>query len=78
MLVVAGFDGAGSVNTAQGYVPIPFNFETALAFDFLVYDGETEAWSLLSRGQDVTQFMFAEPLTDAQLKNLRQAMVGPD
>ncbi len=78
VLVVAGFDGAGSVNTAQGYVPIPFNFETALAFDFLVYNGESEGWSFLSRGQDVTQFMFAEPLTDVQLKKLRQAMVGPD
>jgi hypothetical protein len=78
VLVVAGFDGAGNVTTAQGYVPIPFNFETALAFDFLVYSPETETWSFLSRGQDVTQFMFAEPLTDVQLKNLRQAMVGPN
>ncbi|MGD8698699.1 MAG: hypothetical protein PVJ43_05375 [Gemmatimonadales bacterium] len=78
VLVVAGFDGAGSVKTAQGYVPIPFNFETALAFDFLVYDAETEAWSLLSRGQDVTQFMFAQPLSDEQLKKLRQAAVAPE
>ena len=78
LLVVAGSDGAGSVNTAQGYVPIPFNYETALTFDFLVYDAETEAWSFLSRGQDVTQFMFAQPLSDEQLQKLRQAAVEPE
>ena len=42
LLVVAGFDGSGGVNTAEGFVPVPFNYETALAFDFLVYDPESD------------------------------------
>lgn len=74
VLVMAEFDGVGDVRTAQGFVPVPFNYETALLFDFLVYDADTERWSLLARGQDATQFMFAEPLSDEQLKKLRQTM----
>jgi len=77
-LVVAEFDGAADVNTTQGFIPVPFNYETALVFDFLVYSEETGAWSFLSRGQDVTQFIFAEPLSDVQLQKLRQAVVAPD
>jgi hypothetical protein len=77
MLVVAGFDGAGDVNTAQGLIPVPFNFQTALVFDFLAYDPDTENWSLLARGQDATQFMYAEPLSDEQLTKLKQSRAGP-
>ncbi|UCC75053.1 MAG: hypothetical protein JSV86_11050 [Gemmatimonadota bacterium] len=72
VLVAAGFDGAGDVNTAEGLIPVPFNYETALVFDFLVYDADSETWSLLARGQDATQFMFAEPLSDEQLRQLKQ------
>ncbi|UCC84591.1 MAG: hypothetical protein JSW46_06600 [Gemmatimonadota bacterium] len=74
LLVVAEFDGEGSVNTAEGFIPVPFNYETALVFDFLVYDTDTETWSLLARGQDMTQFMFAEPLSGEQLEKLKQSM----
>jgi hypothetical protein len=74
VLVVAGFDDAGGVTTAEGFVPVPFNYETALLFDFLVYDADTETWSLLARGQDTTQFMFAEPLSDEQLERLKESM----
>ncbi|MGD2217130.1 MAG: hypothetical protein PVJ64_10245 [Gemmatimonadales bacterium] len=73
-LVVAEFDDAGGVITAEGFVPVPFNYETALLFDFLVYNADTETWSLLARGQDATQLMFAEPLSDEQLQRLRQTM----
>ncbi|UCG88708.1 MAG: hypothetical protein JSW71_09295 [Gemmatimonadota bacterium] len=72
VLVVAEFDGAGGVRTAEGRIPVPFNYETSLVFDFLVYDAETAAWKVLARGQDVTQFLFAEPLSDEQLKKLRR------
>ena len=71
VLVAAGFDDTDNVNTAQGYIPVPFNYETALVFDFLVYDPETETWSLLAGGPDATQFMFAEPLSDEQLTKLQ-------
>jgi hypothetical protein len=74
LLVVAGYDDVGSVNTVEGFVPVPFNYETALIFDFLVYDAGTESWSLLSRGQDATQLLFAEPLSDEQLGKLEQSM----
>ncbi len=74
VLVVAEFDGVGDVMTAEGYVPVPFNYETALLFDFLVYDADTDTWSSLGRGQDATQFMFAEPLSDEQLEKLKQSM----
>lgn len=72
MMIVAGFDGTADVTTAQGFIPVPFNFEKALLLDFLVYDAGSETWSLLARGQDATQFMFAEPLSDEQLRKLRQ------
>lgn len=71
VLVVAGFDGVGDAITAQGFIPVPFNFETALVVDFLEYDAETESWSLLARGQDATQFLFAEPLSAEQLQKLK-------
>jgi hypothetical protein len=70
VLVVAESDGAGGVLTAEGRIPVPIGFETALAFDFLVYDADTERWQFLARGQDVTQFLFAEPLSDEQLEKL--------
>ncbi len=78
VLVVAGFDDAGDVNTAQGYIPVPFNYQTALVFDFLAYEAESETWSFLAHGQDVTQFMFAEPLSDEQLSKLRVVTVSSD
>jgi hypothetical protein len=74
VLVVAEFDDVGDVNTAEGFIPVPFNYETALVFDFLVYDADTETWSLLARGQDATQLMFAEPLSDEQLQKLKRSM----
>ncbi len=74
LLVVAEFDAEGDVNTAAGLIPVPFNYETALVFDFVVYDAETETWSLLARGQDTTQLMFAEPLSGEQLEKLKQSM----
>jgi len=40
-------------------------------------EAEAETWSLLGRGQDATQFMFAEPLSDEQLKKLKQPQAGP-
>jgi hypothetical protein len=72
VLVAAAFDGAGGVTTARGRIPVPFNFEQALVFDFLVYEPTTNAWSLHARGQEVTQLLFAEPLTAGQLRKLRQ------
>ena len=68
----------GDVNTAQGYIPVPFNYETALVFDFLSYEADSETWSFLARGQDVTQFMFAEPLSDEQLSRMRAVNVGSE
>ena len=70
VLLVAEFDGANGVRTAEGRIPVPVNFETALAFDYLVYDPDTESWTFLARGQDVTQFLFAEPLSDEQMEKL--------
>jgi hypothetical protein len=72
VLVVAEFDGVAGVRIAEGRIPVPFNYETALVFDYLTYDSETESWEFLARGQDVTQFLFAEPLSDEQLEKLRQ------
>jgi len=70
VLLVAEFDGAMGVRTAEGRIPVPADFETALAFDYLVYDSATESWRFLGRGQDLTQFLFAEPLSDEQMRKL--------
>jgi len=72
VLVVAESDGVGGVRTAEGRIPVPFNFKNALVFDFLTYEPDTGTWKFHARGQDVTQFLFAEPLSDEQLKKLRE------
>ena len=73
VLVVAEFDGVGGVRTAQGRIPVPFNYEKALVFDYLGYDPQTGGWEFLAHGQNVTQFLFAEPLTGEQLGRLSRS-----
>jgi hypothetical protein len=64
--------GRGEDPPFTGSTPVPIDLETALAFDFLVCDADTERWEFLARGQDVTQFLFAEPLSDEQMEKLRR------
>lgn len=67
------FDTKGVGTTGkQGYVPIPFNYMTALRFDFLHFDDATGKWEFVEEGPDGFQILFAEPLTDAQLTRIVQ------
>ena len=60
----------GTLIGPTGVIPIPPDWETALIFDYLDYDVETDTWSFLKTGTDLPQMMYAEPLTEEQMGKL--------
>ena len=66
---VATWNGSG-FTYAQGVIPVPPDFQTALNFDFADYDPNTGTWSFLKSGADVIQLLFGEPLTQDQIDKL--------
>jgi hypothetical protein len=62
-----------------GVIPIPPDWEQALLFDFLDYTGDATTpipdtdptlWQYTQTGADLTQMLFAEPLTASQMTDL--------
>lgn len=49
---------------------MPFNYPSALKFDFLHFDDATGRWAFVEEGPDGFQIPYGEPLTDAQLTQL--------
>jgi hypothetical protein len=76
VLVITQFDGEDNVIPLSGVIPVPFNYQTALFFDFLDRDMASGTWSFLERGPDVWQMLFAEPLTADQMEALRTPIGG--
>ena len=88
---LAEYDTSGKVNITKwnektrkldvttGVIPVPPDWEKALAFDFadfvgeLTEPGQKDKWVFLKHGADLTQMMkaYAEPLTQEQLSKLR-------
>lgn len=66
---VATWNGS-SFTYAQGVVPVPPDYETALNFDFADYDPNTQTWSFLKSGADAIQLLFGEPMTQEQMDKL--------
>lgn len=66
---VATWNGSG-FTYAQGVIPVPPDFETALKFDFADYDPDTGTWSFLKSGLDGIHLLFGEPLTQEQMDAL--------
>ena len=66
------------VNT-QGVIPVPPDWQQALEFDFVDYTGDVNdptkpfdptKWEFLKSGADLSQMLFAEPLTAEQMQKL--------
>lgn len=75
-ITLSKWDGSKLVFT-KGVVPIPPDWKTALQLDFVNYTGdptkpETDPtkWVFLKTGADLMQMLYAEPLTEEQLKKL--------
>ena len=67
------------LKTITGVVPVPPDWQTAFAFDHMTYTGDPanpvtdpNAWTFARSGTDMRQMMFAEPLTDEQIRKLKQ------
>lgn len=69
----------GQLDVTTGVIPVPPDWEKALAFDFADFAGDPaqagqkDQWVFLKHGADLTQMMkaYAEPLTQEQLDKLR-------
>jgi hypothetical protein len=69
----------GKLDVTTGVIPVPPDWDKALAFDFADFVGELtepdqkDKWVFLKHGADLTQMMkaYAEPLTQEQLSKLR-------
>ncbi len=75
-VTISKWDGSKLVFT-KGVIPIPPDWKTALQLDFVNYTGdptkpETDPtkWVFLKSGADLMQILYAEPLTEEQLKKL--------
>jgi hypothetical protein len=62
--------GDAGLTSLTGVIPIPFNYQTALKFDFFHWDGTN--WWFVETGPDGFQMLpqYFQPLTDAQLTDL--------
>jgi len=62
--------GDAGFTTLTGVIPVPFNYQTALKFDFFHWDGTN--WSFVKTGPDGWQMIpqYFTPLTDAQLQKI--------
>jgi predicted CXXCH cytochrome family protein len=62
--------GDAGYTALTGVIPIPFNYQSALKFDFFHWDGTN--WSFVEAGPDGWQMIadYFQPLTDAQLTAL--------
>jgi hypothetical protein len=70
-IVVTSWDeGTGTLDGPTGVIPVPPDWSDALIFDFLDYDPGTDTWSFLKTGADLTQMMYATPLTEDQMAAL--------
>gem|GEM_PF-1019477 len=80
VMTVTQWDAAtGTLTGPTGTIPVPPDWITALRFDFLDYTGdpatpiaETDPtlWQFLKTEADLTQMLFAEPLTQEQIERL--------
>jgi hypothetical protein len=66
---VVGWDAnTASFTRPTGIVPVPPDYETALRFDFVTWNGT--AWEFLEEGPDAFQMLFGTPLTAEQMDAL--------
>ena len=65
----------GKLVPAQGLIPVPPDYETALVHDFATF--EDGSWRFLETGPDRAQMLFGEPLTLEQMQALANAAGGP-
>ena len=69
---------AGALTGPTGVIPVPPDWETALQFDFLNYNGDpadpatnSALWGFLKTGADLRQMLFAQPLTAEQMQRIQ-------
>jgi len=62
-----------------GVIPVPPDWEKVFKFDFVDYKGDPKdpktdptKWVFLKSGADLTQILYAEPLTAAQMEKLKR------
>ncbi len=70
----------GKLNTTQGVIPVPPDWQTALKLDFVKFKGSPEDpldspvnpanWEFLKTGADASHMLFATPLTADQMSKL--------
>ncbi len=75
-ITLSKWDGSKLV-FAKGVIPIPPDWQKALQLDFVDYKGDPKdpqtdpaKWVFLKSGTDLVQMLYAEPLTEEQLKKL--------
>jgi len=75
-ITLSKWDGQKLVFT-KGVIPVPPDWQKALQLDFVDYKGDPKnpqtdptKWVLLKTGADLTQMLYAEPLTEEQLKKI--------
>lgn len=68
--------GSGTIRGPQGVVPIPADWQTALKYDFVTYDGDPSnlqvntPWSYLKSTVDNQHLFYAEPLDRETMRKL--------
>jgi hypothetical protein len=82
-ITLTRWDGSKIVNT-KGIVPVPPDWQTAFQVDFVDYTGDPTSpttdptkWVFLKSGADLKQMLYAEPLTNEQLRKLSQPYPSP-
>ncbi len=75
-ITLSKWDGQKLIFT-KGVIPVPPDWQKAFQLDFVDYKGDPKdpqtdptKWVLLKTGADLTQILYAEPLTEEQLKKL--------
>jgi hypothetical protein len=75
-ITLSKWDGQKLVFT-KGVIPVPPDWQKALQLDFVDYKGDPKdpqtdptKWVFLKSGADLMQMLYAEPLTEEQLKKL--------
>jgi|GEM_PF-463674 hypothetical protein len=72
----------GKILPYQGVIPVPENWGEAFEFDFLTYNGDPAGatdpslWAYLKSETDLTQMLFASPLTAEEILKLAQPQVN--
>ncbi len=77
-ITVVKWDAAqGRLVGPKGVIPVPPDWRQALQFDFVDYTGDPKSpttdptkWVFLKTGADLTQMLYADPLTPEQIQKL--------